>query len=397
MVGTLTSPGTLVHGLNTFTHSGLNLAPNTTYFVVVEFQNVTGANTKQEFTSSNSQTGATGWGIGDVSLYKEGMSNYSPLSDSIQIRVNGRANSLTATIAAGTSPVTEGTAAEFTVTLAAAAPVGGVTVNLSVSEAAGSDYVAPGDEGSKTLAIAAGQTSGTYRVATVDDGNDEPNGSVTVTLESGTGYDLGTARSASVTVRDNDEDLEPSFGASTIANQSYTENVPIADLTLPAATGGNGTLRYSLSPAPPTGLSFDAAARKLTGAPRGTQNATTYTYTATDSDGDTATLTFSIAVAAAPARRDAVVRLEQHPEPVVQAEPGDRGPDAAGGHGRQRDAEVQPVAVSAGGAQLQRRDAPADGHADRHPGRRDLHLCGDGRRRRHRHAHLHDRRRGFNG
>ena len=206
----------------------------------------------------------------------------------------------TATVAAGTSPVTEGTDASFTVTLSHAAPTGGLTVNLAVSESAGSDYVAPGNEGAKTVSFAQGDTSKTYRVATDNDTDDEPNGSVTVRLTSGTGYLLRTATSASVTVNDDDApDTEPSFGDGAIANRSYTENTPIADLTLPAATGGNGTLRYGLSPAPPAGLSFDAEARRLTGTPAGTHAAATYTYTVTDADDDTATLTFTIAVVAA--------------------------------------------------------------------------------------------------
>ena len=205
----------------------------------------------------------------------------------------------TAAITAGTSPVTEGTDAEFTVTLSSAAPAGGLTVHLSVSEAAGSDYVASADEGAKTLAFAEGDTSGIYSVATVDDADEEPDGSVTVTLSSAApaGYGLGAPLSASVTVRDDDgADVEPSFGDSGVASQSYTQNTPIAALTLPAATGGNGTLRYSLSPSAPAGLSFDAATRRLTGTPAGTQDATTYTYTVTDADGDTATLDFTIAI-----------------------------------------------------------------------------------------------------
>ena len=56
------------------------------------------------------------------------------------------------------------------------------------------------------------------------------------------------------------------------------------DLTLPAATGGDGTLMYSLSPSPPAGLSFNTSTRKLSGTPTGSQAATTYTYTVTDSD-----------------------------------------------------------------------------------------------------------------
>ncbi|MYJ09665.1 MAG: hypothetical protein F4086_05070 [Gemmatimonadetes bacterium] len=111
----------------------------------------------------------------------------------------------TATISARTSPVTEGVAAEFTVTLSSAAPAGGVTVNLTVSDAAGSDFVASGDEGSRTVMVAEGNTSAAYSVATVGDSNYEPDGSVTVELATGAGYTLGTMTSASVMVQDDDE------------------------------------------------------------------------------------------------------------------------------------------------------------------------------------------------
>ena len=49
--------------------------------------------------------------------------------------------------------------------------------------------------------------------------------------------------------------------------QSYTENTDIGTVNLPAASGGDGTLTYSLAPEPPAGLSFDAAARTITGTP----------------------------------------------------------------------------------------------------------------------------------
>ena len=107
------------------------------------------------------------------------------------------------TIAVGTSPVTEGIAASFTVT-AAPAPSANLEVNLSVAEAAGSDFVASGDEGTKTVNI---PTSGsaTYFVATVADDMDEPNGSVTVTVADDTGYTVGDPASATVMVNDDDE------------------------------------------------------------------------------------------------------------------------------------------------------------------------------------------------
>jgi len=78
--------------------------------------------------------------------------------------------------------------------------------------------------------------------------------------------------------------------------------VEIAPLTLPQATGGDGALRYALSPTPPAGLDFDAETRTLSGTPTATQAAKTYTYTATDADAvdpDSASLTFTIEVGAA--------------------------------------------------------------------------------------------------
>ena len=86
----------------------------------------------------------------------------------------------------------------------------------------------------------------------------------------------------------------PSFAAATIADQAYTVGTAIGALTLPEASGGKGTLSYSLSPSIP-GLAFSAATRQLTGTPTaaGTH---AMTYGVTDSDGDSDTLSFSITV-----------------------------------------------------------------------------------------------------
>ncbi len=90
----------------------------------------------------------------------------------------------------------------------------------------------------------------------------------------------------------------PSFGALTIDDQTYTENTAIADLTLPAATGGDIPLTYTLTPDAPVGLTFNATNRTLSGTPTAAQSATTYTYTATDTNGDAVSLTFSITISA---------------------------------------------------------------------------------------------------
>ncbi len=119
------------------------------------------------------------------------------------IRTKAAGAGPTITIAAGTSPVTEGTAAQFTVT-ANPAPSANLTVNLTVADASGSDFVASGDEGSKTLTITASSTTATYSVTTQADTTDEPNGDVSVTVGTGTGYTVGSTASASVTVNDDD-------------------------------------------------------------------------------------------------------------------------------------------------------------------------------------------------
>ena len=96
-------------------------------------------------------------------------------------------------------------------------------------------------------------------------------------------------------------DLMPSFG-STQRDLSFPANTAIGDVTLPAASGGDGTLVYSLTPAVPgsvAGLAFNAGSRVLSGTPTAVAGAVTLTYTATDTDGDAASLTFSVTVTAA--------------------------------------------------------------------------------------------------
>ena len=66
------------------------------------------------------------------------------------------------------------------------------------------NYTTPGTTGTKTVIIpTSGSTS--YTVTTVDDSNDEPNGSVTVSLSGGNGYTIGTPSTATVNVSDNDD------------------------------------------------------------------------------------------------------------------------------------------------------------------------------------------------
>ena len=94
--------------------------------------------------------------------------------------------------------------------------------------------------------------------------------------------------------------LMPAFELAAIADKNYVQNRAIASETLPAASSGDGTLTYAITPQLPAGLTFEPATRRLSGTPAIPLPATLYTYTATDSDAtgpDSAALTFTITVA----------------------------------------------------------------------------------------------------
>ena len=101
------------------------------------------------------------------------------------------------------SAITEGEAASFTVT-ADPAPSSDITIAYSVTET-GDFLDAPG-AGSRTVTLAAGTTSTTLTVATVDDSANEEDGSVTVTIDTASGYTIATGKgSGAVAALDNDK------------------------------------------------------------------------------------------------------------------------------------------------------------------------------------------------
>ena len=93
-------------------------------------------------------------------------------------------------------------------------------------------------------------------------------------------------------------DLIPTFGDKKVPAQNYVQNRAIEALTLPQATGGDGTLSHTLTPDLPDGLTFDAKTHVLSGTPLEALDTTTYKLTALDADGDAIILSFSLVVAA---------------------------------------------------------------------------------------------------
>ena len=103
------------------------------------------------------------------------------------------------TVSADAASVTEGGDAVFTLT---ATPAPAADLAVSVTVASDGDWGVAA--GSRTVTIPA-SGSATLTLATAGDDADEPDGSVSVTVASGDGYAVGSAASATVAVRDDDE------------------------------------------------------------------------------------------------------------------------------------------------------------------------------------------------
>ena len=209
----------------------------------------------------------TGFAVGDITLTNASVSNFTATSTTVYtalvtptasgtVTVNVSANAAqdavgngntaaslattiytppAITITAGTSPVTEGTSAVFTLSRAGSTTAA-LTVNVTVSETGG-DMVAASNEGDRTVTFLANAVTATLSVTTASDNVDEANSVVTATISADTGspasYSVGTPASAMVTVEDND-----------------TRDVTVSPTALPVNEGSTGTYTVVLNSQP---------------------------------------------------------------------------------------------------------------------------------------------------
>ena len=166
------------------------------------------------------------------------------------------------TIVAGTSPVTEGTPAVFTLSRTGS-PIAALTVNVTVSETGG-DMVAASNEGARTVAFLANSATATLSVATAPDSVDEANSVVTATVSADTGspasYSVATPASAMVTVQDNDTRGVTVSATALAVNEdtmgTYTvvlDSQPTASVTVTPSRTGSSDVTFS-----PATLTFTA-------------------------------------------------------------------------------------------------------------------------------------------
>jgi hypothetical protein len=141
-------------------------------------------------------------------------------------------------------------------------------------------------------------------------------------LSTSTGAITGTASVASaitnytVTVTDTNlatttATFSLTVNAAVVATQAVptttlTENHAATPFTPVTATGGMGTLSYTVLPTLPMGLTLAGSTGAITGTPTVTSSATNYTVTVTDTNGATSTVMFSLTVNAAVAATPAV-------------------------------------------------------------------------------------------
>ena len=154
-----------------------------------------------------------------------------------QSQCDARSTEPVITITAG-SDITEGTDATFTVT-ASPTPTTALTVNLTISQSGNFGATI----GADTVTIPT-TGSATYTVGTTNDSTDEPDGSVTATLSTGTGYTVSGSNNAA-TVAVSDDDPPPATPTiSIVAGSGVTE-------------GSDATFTVTATPAPTTALTVN--------------------------------------------------------------------------------------------------------------------------------------------
>ena len=170
------------------------------------------------------------------------------------------------TVAAEAGVVAEGGDAAFVLTRAGATTEG-LTVAFSVT---GGDAVLASPPPTEA-AFEAGAATARVTLATEDDGTDEADATVTLTLAVGTGYELGSPSRAAVVVRDDDETPEASVGDAAAVPEGGALAFPVS-LSHPADAAV--TVDYVLGGTATAGEDYEGpAAGSVTFAPGETEKA----------------------------------------------------------------------------------------------------------------------------
>ena len=197
------------------------------------------------------------------------------------------------TVAAGTSPVAEGTDAVFTLTRAGQTAQA-LTVAVSVTE---SEAMISGSAPTEVVFAAAAATAA-LTVATDDDDGDEADSVVTAQVSAGEGYRVGSASSAVVTVTDDDlPRVELVLSPATVAEKDDpgTGDVNEARSVVSARLARAAGTAFTVTVAAPDAEDYALSAnRTLTFAADGTASSGEVTITARDDDDEDGDLSVTV-------------------------------------------------------------------------------------------------------
>ena len=192
-------------------------------------------------------------------------------------------------VAGATSTVAEGAPANFTVSTRSATGAA-LTVELDVTQEG--DFAAAGGLGARSVTIQSGASSATLAVATVNDGADEPDGTVKAALAAGSGYTISPAAdAASVEVTDNDEP-KASTTLSVTPNPVDEGQATVVTVTLDRALAAAVTVPIVTTAA--TAEPGDFGTLRSIRVPAGQRSATGSLSTSKDQDADDETLTVAL-------------------------------------------------------------------------------------------------------
>ena len=234
-------------------------------------------------------------------------------------------------IAAG-SGVTEGNDATFTVT-ASPAPTAALTVSVTVSQSG--DFGAT--TGTQTVSI---PTSGSYTltVATTNDSTDEADGSITATVDTGTGYTVSSSNGSTTVAVSDDDDPPPATPVISIAAGSGVTEGSDATFTITASPTPTAALTVSVTVSQSGDYAATTGTQTVTIPTSGSYTLTVSTSddSADESDGSvTATLNSGTGHTVSSGNGAATVMVSDNDDPAPLADVGISIAGASGQEGRE--------------------------------------------------------------
>ena len=176
--------------------------------------------------------------------------------------------------------ITEGSAATFTIT---ASPLPQAALPVSVSVSQNGDYGVT--TGARTVTIPTGG-SYTLTVATTGDSDDEADGSVTATVNTGTGYTVSSGNGAATVAVSDDDDPPPATPEISVASGGDITEGSTATFTITASPTPSAALSVSVSVSQSGDYGVTTGARTVTILTDGSYTLTVATTGDSDDEAD---------------------------------------------------------------------------------------------------------------